>query len=146
MNDQLTERHAAKVESVARRCAQFPRVEMPLIHRFTPGLYIREIFMPKGALIISLKHLTEHPFIVSKGHAAVLTENGVEQIKAPYCGITKVGTQRILYIHEDCVWTTFHVTSETDPGKIVAQVTEKPPFEQGDCLDAKTVELLTQPA
>ncbi len=39
-------------------------------------------------------------------------------------GITKAGTRRVLLIREDCVWTTFHPTTETDPEKIVAQVTE----------------------
>ena len=121
--------YQSNLETVAMRALNLSRCEMPLVHRFTPGLYIREIFMPKGALVVSLKHLTEHPFVVSKGHAAVLTETGVQQIKAPHCGITKAGTQRVLFIHEDCVWTTFHVTNETDPEKIVSQVTEKPPFE-----------------
>ena len=140
----LQTKYDSSLTTMAGELAQYPKAELPLVHRFTPGLYIREIFMPKGALVISLKHLTEHPFLVSKGHAAVLTENGVQQIKAPHCGITKPGTQRILYIHEDCVWTTFHVTNETDPVKIVAQVTEKPPFEQISQLDYDKLRKLTE--
>ena len=134
------------LETVAARVLDLQVCDMPLVHRFTPNLYIREIFMPKGALVVSLKHLTEHPFVVSKGHAAVLTEDGVIQIKAPYCGITKAGTQRILFIHEDCVWTTFHVTKETDPEKIVQEVTEKPPFEGNQSwtgIDEDTMKALT---
>jgi hypothetical protein len=136
-----------RVELVAAAAASQPQIHCPLEHRFTPGLYIREIRMPKGAVIVSRKHLTEHPFIVSQGHAAVLTDEGVQQIRAPYCGITKPGTQRILYIHEDCVWTTFHPTNETDPEKIVAAVTETPPFLPGEkppaLWDAETVKQLT---
>ena len=30
---------------------------------------------------------------------------------------------RLLYIVEDCVWTTFHPTTETDPEKVVKEVT-----------------------
>ena len=107
---------------------RLPQVEMPLTHRFTPGLYIREILMPKGTLVISRTHKFEHPFVVSKGRVSVWDQDwGVKHITAPYCGITKPGTRRVLLIHEDCVWTTFHVTTETDPEKIVEQVTEPVP-------------------
>ena len=30
------------------------------------------------------------------------------ELTAPYTGITKPGTRRVLYILEDCVWTTYH--------------------------------------
>lgn len=122
---------AAKVDRLQSALAKLPQTETPLIHRFTPGLYIREIFMPKGTLIISKIHKTEHPYVVSRGHAAVWTEDaGVVHIKAPFCGITKPGTRRILYIHEDCVWTTFHPTAETDLDKIEAQIIEPHSCEQ----------------
>jgi hypothetical protein len=37
---------------------------------------------------------------------------------APYQGITKPGTKRILYNHTDVIWTTFHVSEETDVEKL----------------------------
>lgn len=51
-----------------------PAVEMPVVHRFTPGLYVREIFMAAGTLLTSKIHKTEHPYVVSKGRVSVLTE------------------------------------------------------------------------
>lgn len=117
--------HAHVVDTIQAQLAKLPQLDLPLTHRFTPGLYIREIFMPKGSLVVSKIHKTEHPFVVSHGHAAVWTEEtGVVQIKAPYIGITKPGTRRILFIHEDCIWTTFHPTTETDVAKIEAQIIE----------------------
>lgn len=107
------------------KLAQLPKLDLPPVHRFTPGLYIRELFMPKGTLVVSKIHKTEHPYVVSQGHAAVFIPGvGVQQIKAPFCGITKPGTQRILFIHEDCIWTTFHPTNETDLEKIEASIIE----------------------
>ncbi len=102
-------------------------LDAPLRHIFTPGLYTREIFMPKGSLIVSRIHNTTHTFVVSKGHAAVLVDGVVEHIKAPYTGITKPGTRRVLFIHEDCIWTTFHAGNweGMSPDEIVAAVTEK---------------------
>jgi hypothetical protein len=96
---------------------------MPLTHRFTPGLYCREIFMPKGTLLTSKIHKTEHQFIISKGSVSVWTEDGgVTRLTAPFHGITKPGTRRILYIHEDTIWTTFHPTTETNLEKLEAEL------------------------
>ncbi len=100
---------------------------LPVKHRFTPGMYIREIFIPAGTLLTSRVHQTEHPFSISLGDVSVFTLGGaVSRLKAPYTGITKPGTRRMLYAHENTIWTTFHVTDETDPMKIVLSVTEAP--------------------
>ena len=73
-------------------------------------MYIREIFMPAGSLVTSKIHKTEHPFTVSKGKVAVSIDGkDWEEFEAPYTGVTKPGTRRILYIIEDCIWTTYHV-------------------------------------
>ena len=78
-------------------------------HMFTDGMYIREIFMPAGSLITSKVHKTEHPYIVSYGKVAVSIDgNEWIEITAPYTNITNPGTRRVLYILEDCIWTTFH--------------------------------------
>lgn len=96
-----------------------PRVECPITHRFTPGLYIREILIPAGTLLTSMEHRFEHPFVISKGRIEVFSEaEGAVTYEAPHCGITKPGTRRGLLAITDTVWTTFHVTDETDVEKI----------------------------
>lgn len=84
----------------------------PLKHTFADGLYIREIFMPKGQVISTGIHKKEHPYFVLKGDLSVLTHEGVVRIKAPYSGITKPGTKRLIYMHEDTIWTTVHATEK----------------------------------
>jgi hypothetical protein len=102
-----------------------PAAECPVVHRFTPGLYIREIFMPAGALVTSKIHRTEHPYTISKGRVSVLTENdGWVELAAPHTGITVPGTRRVLYIHEDTVWTTYHPIADTDLAVIEAKLIE----------------------
>ena len=86
----------------------------PLKHTFLDGLYVREIFMPKGLILTSKIHKTRHPYFVLSGDCSVLTDDGVVHIKAPYFGITEPGTKRVLYIHEDTHWITVHATEETD--------------------------------
>lgn len=102
-----------------------PAVEMPLTHEFTPGLYIRTIHMPAGTLLTSKIHKTEHPFVITRGRVSVFDPHGGSvELCAGHRGITQPGTRRVLYTHEDTVWTTFHATTETDPEKIEATITE----------------------
>lgn len=92
----------------------FEPVDAPLIHRFTPNLYTREIFMQAGSRVVSKIHKTEHQFIVSQGICYVynIVDKGWEKIVAPYHGITPAGTRRILVIEKDTVWTTIHFINE----------------------------------
>lgn len=106
--------------------------EFPTNHTFTPGLYVRTIFMVAGSLVVSRIHKTEHPFIVSKGHCLVYSDNdGPVSIKAPYMGITKPGTHRVLLILEDTLWSTFHPTDLTDVEEIENKILEPLESHQG---------------
>lgn len=100
------------IDEVEAVLAAHVAVDCPLVHRFTPGLYVREIFMPAGTFLTSKIHKTEHPFIVSKGKVSVWIDGEVQIINAPYCGVTEPGTRRVLFIHEDCVWTTIHTNPD----------------------------------
>lgn len=101
------------------------RVEMPVKHRFTPGIYSREIHIPAGTMLTSAIHRTEHPFVISKGRIAVISENEGRVIyEAPHHGVTKPGTRRLLHAETDTVWTTFHATEETDVQKICDTILE----------------------
>lgn len=105
--------------------AKFGDDACPLRHTFADGLYIREMTAPKGMLNVSKLHKTNHPYFILKGDVSVLTENGIIRIKAPHSGITKAGTKRIVYFHEDTVWITVHATEETDLEKIEDEVIAK---------------------
>lgn len=105
---------------------KLPPVECPLTHRFTPGMYIREIFMPKGTILTTLLHLTTHPFFVLQGDVSVYYHNiPTQRYKAPYTGITEAGTRRMLYTHEDTIWSTCHITDLTDPDEIIESITSR---------------------
>jgi len=94
----------------------------PVKHTFVDGAYIREIFMPKGTLLTSKIHKVLHPYFVMQGKCSVITEEGIFEIVAPYHGLTKPATKRLLQIHEDTIWITVHVTKERDLEKIEKQI------------------------
>ena len=97
----------------------------PLKHSFADGCYIREIFNPKGELLVTKIHKVSHPFFLLKGDMTILMEDGIKRIKAPHHGITPAGTKRIIYCHEDCVFITVHATKLTDIDKIEEEVIAK---------------------
>jgi len=134
-----------KILSVEEEMKMIPGVMFgdcfPLKHKFADGCYIREITMPKGALLTSKIHKITHPYFVLKGDVSVLTEEGVVRIKAPYSGITKAGTKRILYIHKDTVWTTVHVTKEKDLERIEEEIISKD-FDEFPIKDVELIDFI----
>ena len=97
----------------------------PVKHSFADGMYIREIFMPKGTLLISKIHKKKHPYFVLKGKVQVSTEEGVVVIEAPYHGMTEPGTRRTLLVEKDTVWITVHKTEHKDLVEIEKEIIGK---------------------
>jgi len=86
----------------------------PLNHKIENGMYTREVFMPKGSLVVSFIHKQNHPSFFMSGEMSILTDDGeVKRIKAPKIVMTEIGTQRIAYMHEDCVWACVYRTDAT---------------------------------
>lgn len=81
----------------------------PLEHFFADGIYIRKIFMPAGTIVTSKIHKYSHPYFILKGKCDVQTKDGLQQIIAPYYGITEAGTKRAIIVKEDTVWITCHL-------------------------------------
>ena len=100
-----------------------PQMECVLKHEFTPGMYIRSLTMPKGALAVSKIHKTEHPYFILRGRVSVWIEGkGWITYCGGHRGITKPGTRRVLYVWEETEWVTVHVTDKTDVEEIERDV------------------------
>lgn len=85
----------------------------PLKHNLQDGLYTREILMPKGSLVVSFIHKQNHPSFFMSGEMSVLLDTGeVKRIKAPMKVMTEIGTQRVAYMHEDCIWICVYKTDK----------------------------------
>jgi hypothetical protein len=125
------------VESIM---ATHKQVDCPLVHRFTNNMYVREVFVPAGTLLTSKIHKYEHPFVLSQGTITMFDgEGGQIDISAPYCGITKENTRRVVYVHSDCVFTTFHVTDKKTVEEVEDEILIK---HDNPLLDENIKELL----
>ena len=125
------------VESTLENCT--------LTHYFTPKdekygccTYAREMFIPKGTLIIGKIHRHQHLNFISKGRVRVVTEFGTKYLEAPCTFVSEVGLKRAVYAEEDTLWTTVHLTefeSEAELDKIEQEVIS-PSYDEMGLIDS----------
>jgi mannose-6-phosphate isomerase-like protein (cupin superfamily) len=110
----------------AQLIASFPPVECPVTHRFVPGLYCREIFMPAGTVVTSKIHKTQHFYIILEGSGIIHLNGKAEPYEASgkIC-VTEPGTRRAIAVLTDTRWATFHVHDSQDLGEIENDIIEK---------------------
>ena len=106
-----------------RAMIQMPQVALRLEHYFSDGVYARELHIPKGTLLTGKIHKYANLNIVSKGDVSVLIDGQIKRVQAPFTLVAPPGAKRIIYAHEDSIWTTIHCTDETDLDKIEAHFT-----------------------
>ncbi len=117
--------------------------QYPIKHIFAPGAYVRELTIPALNLVVGKIHKHSHVNFISKGRVSVITEEGgVEELVAPATLVSPAGVKRLLFTHEETVWSVMHVTDETDLEKIESQVIAKTYTEIGMeepmlCIESK---------
>lgn len=107
-----------KVNIIEAEILKHPQTEPVINHHFSPGIYARELHIPAGAILTGRVHKYENLNILSSGEMAVLTDDGMKRVSAPFTVVSPPGTKRVAYAFTDCVWTTILATDETDPDVI----------------------------
>ena len=94
----------------------------PCVHRFSLGIYCREIHIKAGHIIIGKIHKFEHLNVISQGHVTCLTEFGIEEYRAPYTFISRPGIKRVVYAHEDTIWAGFFPAETANPDDVEEKI------------------------
>lgn len=92
-----------------------------LTHHFTPtdedygcSTYARELFMPKGMVIVGKLHKKAHLTFLMKGTMLVVSEDGgSKRLTGPMTFVSPAGVKRAFYIEEDSTLVCVHLTKET---------------------------------
>lgn len=111
----------AWIATVTQTLLAVPKVEQQefeVKHTYMSGLYMRELFIPKGSLLVGKIHRLPCLNIVSMGDISVVTELGSARVKAGQTTSSPAGIQKLGYAHEDTVFINVFRTDETDPDKI----------------------------
>lgn len=87
-------------------------VSCPVTHHFAPSVYVREVFMPAGSLVLGHKHLTKHINTMVTGRMLIYMGDKVTELVAPCTFISEAGVQKAANIIEDCIWQTVHPNPE----------------------------------
>jgi len=90
----------------------------PVVHYFAPGVYVREMRLPKGHIVVGKLHKHTHLNVITKGKVRVITEEGLEELCAPFVWTAKAGTKRVLLALEDLVWLNVMPTETMDLAEI----------------------------
>jgi len=87
---------------------EFPRVESPPVHRFSDGIYSREVFIPAGTFAIGKIHRKSQMTVVLGDITVASTVEGLRRVTGCEIFTTDPGVKRAVYAHADTWWTTFH--------------------------------------
>jgi len=110
----------------------------PIDEKYGCCTYARQMFIPKGTLIVGKIHRHQHLNFILQGKVSVATEFGKKYFEAPCTFISEVGLKRAVYAEEDTIWTTVHLTqyaSEADLDKIEDEVIA-PTYEEIGMIDS----------
>ena len=80
----------------------------PLKHTFADGIYIREMGMKKGSMVVGAIHNHLHAWFLLTGHLAVVTEDTTEEFIAPCYVLATPGSKRVIYAIEKSIFVNIH--------------------------------------
>jgi quercetin dioxygenase-like cupin family protein len=103
-----------QIDGLVKEFLKEEQVECPVNHAFAPDIYVREIFMPAGTVVIGHKHLTEHFNVILKGKCRVIIGDVVQELTAPCTFVSAAGAQKIVNVLEDCIWQTIHSNTDNE--------------------------------
>lgn len=104
----------SKIFELEEQLKKYEQVDLDVHHHFGGGVYARELLIPKDTVLTGKMHTHEHLNIMLSGDITVSTDTGTKRINKPCVIVSKPGTKRAGYTHEDTVWITIHATEETN--------------------------------
>tara|TARA_R110000737_G_scaffold188908_1_gene210994 strand:+ start:6074 stop:6538 length:465 start_codon:yes stop_codon:yes gene_type:complete len=84
----------------------------PLKHTFADGIYIRQMDMKAGSMVVGAIHNHLHVWFLLTGNLSVATEESVEEFVAPCYVLSTPGAKRVIYAVEDSIFVNIHKNPE----------------------------------
>jgi hypothetical protein len=116
-----------KVDALVREMSALPQVDCPVQHFFGPSIYIREVVMPAGTVVVGKYHKEDHLCNMIEGRMVVVGEDGEQrEVAAPAVFMAKKG-RKTAYIIETVRFQNIYSTDETDVEKLEHMMVEDLP-------------------
>jgi hypothetical protein len=114
-----------KIQAIEKEMLQHEQAECSVVHRFGPGIYIREVTLPAGIVAIGHYQKTPHLNVMLAGKVSLVnSDNTLSLLEAPLTLLMPPG-RKVGYIHETVVWQNIFATDETDVEKLEEMFIEK---------------------
>jgi len=89
------------------------------------GVYIRELFIPKGSIITTQLWKRDRFWIIAYGDVTFRSELGVQRVRGPHRQVAPYGSKVALVTHEDTLWFAISATEASEgeevKGDVIAQ-------------------------
>lgn len=113
------------VDELEDHMLDLPQVECPVAHHFGPGVYIREVTLPAGALAVGHAQRYEQLNVMLTGKVAVLGDDGaVRMLQAPMIFVGPPG-RKVGVVIETTTWLNIYATEERDIDKLEEMFLDK---------------------
>jgi hypothetical protein len=118
---ELIEKHGfyEAVKKATATLKEYPQANIETIHHFCGGVYMREIRIPAGTMLIGKIHKKEHLCILN-GDIEIVSNDVAGHFSGYLTFVSKPGVQRIGYALADTVFTSVHAIDYA--GKSIQQL------------------------
>lgn len=97
-----------------------PKVHCPITHHFAPGVYLREMFIPKGTVAVGHFHKEQHFCTLVQGVALFIKEDKKPEMLTGPCTFLADPGHKIVYAATDIIVQNVHPNPDniTDQDKL----------------------------
>jgi len=103
-----------KIEALEEEWAKLPQVDIPEVHRFSGGIYCREIIIPEDTFLTGRIWKDDHFDVMVYGDMTVTSGEGRKRLTGFNIFKGKRGKKRAGYAHSETKWITFCTSPEMD--------------------------------
>tara|TARA_R110002126_G_scaffold26555_2_gene89688 strand:+ start:1498 stop:2352 length:855 start_codon:yes stop_codon:yes gene_type:complete len=122
--DRYDLQNSEDAEKVEAAMLSLPQADCPVVHRFAPGLYIRELTVPAGVFVVGHHQKNRNLNIVLTGKFLMEVGGEMKEMSAPLFFVAEPG-RKSGYALETVVWQNIYATEETDIDKIEEMIFDK---------------------
>ena len=99
----------------------------PLKHTFADGIYVRQMSMNTGSVVVGAIHKHLHVWFLLTGHITVATEDSTQDYVSPCYVVSTPGVKRVILANEESIFVNVHKnpTNTQDLDKLEAEIVSK---------------------
>jgi hypothetical protein len=114
-------------KDIIKKIDNLPKVICPIAHYFSPGIYLREMRIPKGTIAVGHCHKTEHFSFLMTGVAVFLGESSKPDMLTGPCFFLSNPGHKIVFAATDIVVQNIHPNPDniTDQDKLEEMFIDK---------------------